>query len=118
MKFYAMFDGKPTWEEFVEYIKQEYYLEDTYEQKYMQWQLLRQKKEQLVQEYTNIFHAFSAKLGIKDSKKHVVLKYKSGLHRYIQTKMDFLNIETLSSAFKYASKLRRNSNKKGGGKIQ
>ena len=57
----------------------------------MQWKLLRQKKDQLVQEYTNIFHDLSAKLGIKDLEKHQVLKYKSGLHRYIQTEMDFLN---------------------------
>ena len=78
-----MFDGKPTWEEFVEHIKQEYYPEDTYEQKYMQWQLLRQKKDQSVQEYTNIFHALSTKLCIKDLEKHQVLKYKSALHRYI-----------------------------------
>ena len=39
-KFSMMFDGKPSWEEFVEHIKQEYYPEDTYEQKYIQWQLL------------------------------------------------------------------------------
>ena len=69
-KFSVMFDRKPTWEEFVEHIKQEYYPEDTYEQKYMQWRLLQQKKDQSVQEYTNIFHALSTKLGIKDSGKH------------------------------------------------
>ena len=108
-----MFDGKPTWGEFVEHIKQEYYPEDTYEQKYMQWQLLQQNKDQSIQRYTNIFHALSTKLGIKDSKKHRVMKYKSGLHRYIQTEMDFLNIETLSSAFKYASKIEEKFKQKG-----
>lgn len=45
-EFSVLFDGKPTWEEFVKHIKQEYYLKDTYEQKYMQWQLLWQKKDQ------------------------------------------------------------------------
>ena len=30
-KFFVMFDGKPTWEEFVEHIKQEYYPNDTYD---------------------------------------------------------------------------------------
>ena len=39
-EFSMMFDGKPTWEKIVEHIKQEYYPEDTYEQKYMQWPLL------------------------------------------------------------------------------
>ena len=38
--FPMLFDGKPTWEEFFEHIKQEYYPEDTYEQKYIQWKLL------------------------------------------------------------------------------
>jgi hypothetical protein len=112
-EFAMLFDGKPTWEEFVEHIKQEYYPEDSYEQKYIQWQLLRQKKDQSVLEYTNTFHALSAKLGIKDSEKHRVLKYKSGLHRYIQTEMDFLNIATLSSAFKYAAKIEEKFKNKG-----
>ena len=40
-EFVVLFDGKPTWKEFVEHIKQEHYTEDSYEQKYMQWQLLR-----------------------------------------------------------------------------
>ena len=39
MNFYVIL-WKTQWEEFVEHIKQEYYLEDTYEQKYMQWKLL------------------------------------------------------------------------------
>ena len=47
-EFSMLFDGKPTWKEFVEHIKQEYYPEDSYEQKYIQWQLLRQKKDQSV----------------------------------------------------------------------
>ena len=46
-------------------------------------------------------------------RKHRVLKYKSGLHRYIQTKMDFLNIEILSSAFKYASKIEEKFKQRG-----
>ena len=32
---------KPTWEEFVEYINEAYLVEDVYEQKYIEWQLLR-----------------------------------------------------------------------------
>ena len=58
-----------------------------------------------MQDYTNTFHALSAKLGIEDSKKHRILKYRSGLHRYIQTKMEFLNIETLTTTYKYATKI-------------
>ena len=98
-------DNKPTWGEFVGYIKEAYLPEDVYEQKYIKWQLLRQKRGQSVQDYTNTFHALSAKLGIEDSEKHRILKYRSGLHRYIQTEMEFLNIETLAAAYKYATKI-------------
>ena len=58
-----------------------------------------------MQYYTNTFHALSAKHGIEDLEKHQILKYRSGLHRYIQTKMEFLNIETLAAAYKYATKI-------------
>ena len=64
-------------------------------------------------EYTNIFHALSTKLGIKDSKKHRVMKYNCGLHRYIQIEMDFLNIATLPNAFKYASKIEEKFKQRG-----
>lgn len=108
-----IFDQKPTWGEFMEHIKEEYFPIDTYEQKYMKWQLLRQKKDQTVQEYTNMFHALAAKLGIKDCEKHRVLKYQSGLHRYFQTEMEFLNIETLPSAYKFATKIEEKFKQKG-----
>ena len=44
-KQWEFFDGtyvdkKPTWGEFVEYIKEAYFPEDVYEQKYIEWQLL------------------------------------------------------------------------------
>jgi hypothetical protein len=38
-------------------------------------------------EYTNIFHTLRSKLGIKDYERHLVLKYHSGIHRYIQIEM-------------------------------
>lgn len=107
--FILSLDKKPTWGEFVEYIKEAYLPEDIYEQKYIEWQLLRQRRDQSVQDYTNTFHSLSAKLGINDSEKHRILKYRSGLHRYIQTEMDFLNIETLATAYKYATKIEEKS---------
>jgi hypothetical protein len=42
-----------------------------------------------VPDFTNIFHTLHTKLGIKDSERHLVLKYCSSLHRYIQTKVDY-----------------------------
>ena len=58
-----------------------------------------------MQDYTNTFHVLSTKLGIEDSEKHQVLKYHCGLHRYIQNEMEFLNIETFTTAYKYAPKI-------------
>ena len=34
-----------------------------------------------------------------------ILKYRSGLHRYIRTEMDFLGISSLGSAYRYAVKI-------------
>ncbi len=49
--FFVFLDSTLTWEDFVEHRKQEYHPEDTNQHKYIQWQLLRQKKDQLVQEF-------------------------------------------------------------------
>ena len=45
------------------------------------------------------------KLGIKDSEKHLVLKYRSCLHIYIQEEMEFLDISSLGTAYLYAAKI-------------
>jgi hypothetical protein len=50
-----------------------------------------------VPDFTNIFHTLRTKLGIKDSERHLVLKYRGALHRYIQTKMEFLDISSLGA---------------------
>jgi hypothetical protein len=58
-----------------------------------------------VPEFTNIFHTLHTKLGIKDSKRHLVPKYRGGLHRYIQDEMEFLDISSLGVAYRYAVKI-------------
>jgi len=45
------------------------------------------------------------KLGIKDSEKDLVLKYRSFLHRYIQEEMEFLDNSSLGTAYRYAAKI-------------
>ena len=57
--------------------------------------------------FTNTFHTLCTKLGIKDSKRHLVLKYRGALHRYIQTEMDFLDISSLGAAYQYAVKIKK-----------
>jgi hypothetical protein len=54
-----------------------------------------------VTEYTNNFHTLRTKLGIKDFKRHLVLKYCSGLHRYIRIEMEFLDILSLGAAYRF-----------------
>jgi hypothetical protein len=44
-------------------------------------------------------------MGIKDSEKLLVLKYCGALHRYIQTKMEFLDVSSLGAAYRYAIKI-------------
>jgi hypothetical protein len=81
----TLFGREPTWEAFVDALKEEFYPVENYDDQYMRWTTLRQKRDQTVPEYTNIFHTLHSKLGIKDSERHLVLKYHSGLQRYIQT---------------------------------
>ena len=58
------------------------------------------------------FHTLHTKLGIKDSKKQLVLKYHDCLHKYIQDEMEFLNISSLGTTYWYAIKIKQNLNKK------
>jgi hypothetical protein len=71
----------------------------------MRWTTLQQERGQAVPEFTNTFHTLRTKLGIKDSKRHLVLKYHGALHRYIQNEMDFLDISSLGVAYRYAIKI-------------
>ena len=76
-----------------------------YEDKYIQWTMLQQQRDQDVHELMNLFHTLCTKLGIKDSEKHLVLKYHSCLHRYIQEEMEFLDISSLGTTNRYATKI-------------
>jgi hypothetical protein len=95
----------PTWDFFMDAVKEQYYPVGNYEDQYMRWTTLRQERGQAVPEFTNTFHTLHTKLGIKDSERHLVLKYRGALHRYIQTEMDFLDISSLGAAYRYAVKI-------------
>jgi hypothetical protein len=81
----AIFAVSPTWDSFRDAIKEQYYPVGSYEDQYTRWTMLRQERDQTVSDFTNIFHTLRTKLGIKDSERHLVLKYHDYLHRYIQT---------------------------------
>ena len=90
-----MFGTEPTWASFVDSFKGQYYPIRNYEDQYMRWITLRQERDQAVTEFTNIFHTLCTKLGIRDSKWHLVLKYYGFLHKYIQIEIKFLDISLL-----------------------
>ena len=56
-------------------------------------------------ELMNLFHTLRTELGIKYLEKHLVLKYLSFLHRYIQEEMEFLDISLLGTKYLYAAKI-------------
>jgi hypothetical protein len=101
-----------TWESFRDAIKEQYYLVGSYDDLYTKWTTLRQERDQVVPNFTNIFHTLRTKLGIKDSERHLVLKYHGALHRYIQAEMEFLDISSLARSIDMPSKSSRSSNKR------
>jgi hypothetical protein len=101
----GIYGAEPTWDFFMDAVKEQYYPVGNYEEQYMRWTTLRQERGQAVPEFTNTFHTLRTKLGIKDSERHLVLKYRGALHRYIQTEMDFLDISSLGAAYRYAVKI-------------
>jgi hypothetical protein len=103
----GIYGAEPTWDFFVDAVKEQYYPVGNYEDQYMRWTTLRQERGQAVSEFTNTFHTLRTKLGIKDSERHLVLKYHGALHRYIQTEMDFLDISSLGVAYRYVVKIKQ-----------
>jgi hypothetical protein len=94
-----MFEVKPTWDSFMDVVKEQYYLVGNYDNQYMRWTTLCQERNQIVLEFKNTFHTLCTKMGIKDFEWHLVLKYRGGLHRYIKTQMEFLDILSLGATY-------------------
>jgi hypothetical protein len=101
----SLFVVTATWESFRDAIKEQYYLVKSYDDLYTKWTTLRQERDQAVPDFTNIFHTLHTKMGIKYLERHLVLKYLSALHQYIQTEMEFLEISSLGAAYRYAVKI-------------
>jgi hypothetical protein len=91
----------------VDAVKKQYYPVGNYDDQYMRWTTLRQERGQEISEFTNTFHTLRTKLGIKDSKRHIVLEYCQDLHRYIKAEMDFLDISSLGVAYRYVVKIEK-----------
>jgi hypothetical protein len=91
----------------VDVVKEQYYPIGNYNDQYMRWTTLRQERDQIVPEFTNTFHTLHTKLGIEDSERNLVLKYRGALHKCIQTKMDFLDILSLCVSYRYVVKIEK-----------
>jgi hypothetical protein len=63
----GIYGPDPTWDFFVDAVKEQYYLVGNYEDQYMRWTTLWKERGQAVPEFTNTFHTLCTKLGIKDS---------------------------------------------------
>jgi hypothetical protein len=101
----------------VDVVKEQYYPVGNYEDQYMIWTTLRQERGQEVPEFTNTFHTLCTKMGIKDSERHLVLKYLGALHKYIQTEMDFLDISSLMLLIDMLLKSSRNLSTRTNGSL-
>jgi hypothetical protein len=63
----GIYGVEPTWDFFVDAVKEQYYPIGNYDDQYMRWTTLRQERGQAVSEFTNNFHTLHTKLGIKYS---------------------------------------------------
>jgi hypothetical protein len=86
-------------------IKEQCYHVVSYGDLYTKCTTLQHKRDQAVLEFTNIFHTLRTNMGIKYSERNLVLMYHDGLHRYIQAEMEFLDISSLSAAYRYVIKI-------------
>jgi hypothetical protein len=77
----SLFTVTATWESLRDAIKEQYYPVRSYDDLYTKWTTLRQERDQVVPDFTNIFHTLCTKMGIKVLELHLVLKYHSSLHR-------------------------------------
>jgi hypothetical protein len=108
----SLFTFMATWESFRDAIKEQYYPVVSYDDLYTKWTKLWHERDQVVQDFTNIFHTLRTKLGIKYLERHMVLKYRDTLHRYILTEMEFLDISFLGTAYRYVVKIKQNLKQK------
>jgi hypothetical protein len=108
----SLFTVTVTSKSFWDAIKEQYYHVGSYDDLYTKWTTLRQERDQAVPEFKNIFHTLCTKMGIKYYEQHLVLKYRGGLHRYIQDEMEFLDISSLGAAYRYVVKIEQNLKQK------
>jgi hypothetical protein len=66
LKTWSRANIEPTWDCFMDVVKEKYYPMGKYDDQYMIWTMLHQNQDQKVSKFTNNFHTFCTNLGIKD----------------------------------------------------
>jgi len=82
-------------------VKEQYYPIGKLDDQYTRWTTLHHERDQTVLEFTSTFHMLHTKLGIKDYERHMVLKHRGGIHRYIQIEMEFLVSLSVGATYQY-----------------
>jgi hypothetical protein len=108
----SLFTVTTTWESFRDAIKEKHYPVGSCDDLYTKWTTLRQERDQAVPDFTNIFHTFHTKLGIKYSRN---IWYSSIMVLYIdtsRTKWNFWTSHPWARPTDMLSKFSRRSNKR------
>ena len=101
----SLFLVAPTWNSFRDDIKEQYNPLGSYDEKYIQYTMLRKQRDQDVHEVMKFFHTLCTNLGFKYSERNLVLKYYNYLHKHIQDEIEFLDITSLGMACHHAAKI-------------
>jgi hypothetical protein len=84
-----------SWYEFTSALKKQFYPLGYMQQAVMDWQNLRQGKEQNVQEYTQVFRKRALVLGVPLYTQETLLKYIGGLHSHLRHSILMFNPSNL-----------------------
>jgi hypothetical protein len=106
----SLFSVTTTWESFRDVIKEQYYPFRSYDDMYTKWTTLQQERDQVVPDFTNIFHTLCTKLGIKDS-SNIWCSSIMVLSSF-RPKLNFYTSHPWARPTDMPSKLSRSSNKR------
>jgi hypothetical protein len=101
----SLFIVATTWKSFMDDIEKKYYLVGSYDNLYTKWTTLQEEGDQAMPDFTNIFHTLRTKMGIKYLEQHLVLKYCVSMYIYIQNEMEFMDIFSLGTTYRYVVKI-------------
>jgi hypothetical protein len=113
---YGISEAEPTWDFFVDAIKEQYYPVGNYEDQYMRWTTPQQEKGPSSVRVHKYLPYLAHQAEYQILREKIGSKIPRDLHRYIQTEMDFLDISSLGVAYRYVVKTKkkfRHQNKRG-----